>query len=166
MVVAQEKIQYEQVAYDLPIKGRVVTRKAHTTDTFRRAKVLAVSAVMLLFIAGIAVAAQYARLAVKNYNVTKLENAIAAQKLTNDQLQLEISELLSVSRIETIATKQLGMVKPDKYAYLDYQVKEKAKAPEVGAANQPAVVAQKAQGNPIIGQVADILSGIFGSQRR
>ena len=162
MVVVQEDFQYEEVVYDLPERGRTVPRKARKTDPLRGAKVLAVSFVLLCFGAGIAVAAVYARLAIENYNVTKLESAIASQNMANDQLTFQISQLRSVSRIETIATKQLGMVRPMQYGYLDYQEPKNVKAPEAGVSRSVAGKSQT-QGNPVIRQIAGILSGIFGA---
>ncbi|HWJ03691.1 MAG TPA: septum formation initiator family protein, partial [Verrucomicrobiae bacterium] len=137
-------------------------RKSHG-----RAKFLAVSLVVLGFIAGIFVCLQYAKLAVQNHQISQIKRDIAAQKTQNEQLRLQISELGSVSRIKSMAVNQLGMVEPVKYAYLDYQVEQKANVPMVGAgtAAKPAAVPDKPQENTVIRQVAQILSSIFGSEQ-
>lgn len=168
MVLAQEKLRYDQPAVESPKSGKVIKRKIRKVNTSKRAKILAISLVVLGFAAGVFVAAQYARLAIKNYQITQIRREISAMKAENEQLQLQIGELRSVARIEAIAVNQLGMVKPAKYAYLDYQVEQKAKVPTVGAVTpgQSQAVAPQPQGNPVIRQVAQILSGIFGSEQR
>ena len=169
MVVAQEKLRYEQPAEGLPKSGRVVKRKTRKVNKFRRAKILALSLVVLGFASGVFIAAQYAKLAIKNYQVAELQKAISAKQAEKQQLQLQISQLKSVGRIESIAVNQLGMVKPAKYGILDYQDGQQPKKPTtVGAVtpDAPAAAAQESQGNPVIRQVAQILTNIFGSQGR
>jgi cell division protein FtsL len=167
LVVAQEKMQYDQLAYDIPETGKKPSRKTQKAMP-RQAKILAIFLVAVLFALGITVAGQYARLALKNYQVSQLKKDITAQKVENDGLQLEIDKLRSVSRIESIATNQLGMVKPENYAFMDYRTEGKVKVPTVGDATQgkPNPVAQKPSGNPVIQQVAQIFSNLFNTAQR
>lgn len=168
MVLAQEKLRYDQPAVELPRSGKVIKRKIRKVNTSKQAKILAVSLVVLAFAAGIFVAAQYAGLAQKNYQLAQVKKDIAVMQVDNQKLQLQIGELRSVGRIESIAVNQLGMVKPAKFAYLDYQVEQKAKVPSVGAVTtgQSQAVAPQSAGNPVIRQVANLLSGLFGSAQR
>lgn len=168
MVVAQEEIQYQQSAHEAAKSHKVVKRKVRTSNSMRRAKTLAVSLVIVGFVAGSAVAAEYARLAIKNYDISQLQQSIQTEQTQNEQLQLQISQLKSIGRIEMIATQQLGMVKPAQNAFLNYQVAPQAQTAKTGVVTpeQSSVDVQPTQGNPVIQQVAKIFSGIFGTKQK
>lgn len=150
----------------MPEHNKKIKRRIRKTTLPGQAKVLAVALLGLALAVGISVSGEYARLALKNYQITQLKRDIVAKKVENDQLQLEIDKLQSVSRIESIATNQLGMVKPANYAFIDSRADAKTKVSTVGDAtlSQPDSVAQKPSGNPVISQVAQIFTNLFGTE--
>ena len=165
MVLAQRELQYEQPMINLPQPGKRYKRVVHKNAT-GRAKFLLLSLMVVAFALGIFVCTQYANLALKNHSISQLKREIAAQQTQNEKMRLQISELGSVGRIKSMAVNQLGMVEPVKYAYLDYQVEQKGNVPMVGAATADKTAApDKPPGNPVIRQVAQLLSSIFSSEQ-
>ncbi|HEX3015615.1 MAG TPA: cell division protein FtsL [Desulfobacteria bacterium] len=165
MVVARETVSLEQLPVFEPEPGKKAGRQIHKSDTSKQAKAIAMVLVAIIFLMGIGIAWEYSRLAIKNFQISKLKKDIAAAQMTNDSLQLGVDKLRSVSRIESMAINQLGMVKPAQYAFLNYndKVNENAQSPTAGAvsANKPAAVSQQPHENPIIRQVAQFFSGLI-----
>lgn len=61
---------------------------------------------------------QYVRLSRSNYRLERLESQRSQLKNHNIHLELQISQLKSLDRVEEIAKRDLGMVRPDKINYI------------------------------------------------
>jgi len=68
-------------------------------------------AVLLLLLAGIATL-QTERIVSAGYQCVKLQNELKVIEQNNDKLRVEIAQLKSLDRIQTIATNNLGMTAP------------------------------------------------------
>jgi cell division protein FtsL len=56
--------------------------------------------------------AQYSSLVIMNYRLNSDRVELAAMKEATRVLELEVAELSSIGRIETIAREELGMIEP------------------------------------------------------
>lgn len=111
MSVAQENFSY------LPQQERQLeqTKAAPKLSqrAVRRGKILLTGCILALFMIGVTVAYYFAQLSSVGYQISQLQNQLAALQTEQEYLETQANQLLSLQRIEAIATTKLGMVKPD-----------------------------------------------------
>ena len=91
-----------------PNRGRVIIPQPG--QRLRKFKLLLV--VITCFLLSLTVVAQYSSLVIMNYRLSDNQVELAAMKETTRVLELEVAELSSIGRIETIAREELGMIEP------------------------------------------------------
>lgn len=158
MIVAQEKIQWQEPLESRPRKRKISpTKKNHVI--LKWALVLAV----ITAVAG-SIGAMTVQLTVaKGAQARALEKEIAGIKVENDLLQLEVDKLRSVSRIESAALA-MGMEKPAGTVYVSGNlpaVKNDNGAPATqNAANSPSTKTSALK------QASQLFTGFFASTQR
>lgn len=91
-----------------PNRGRVVTpQPGHRLRKFKLLLVL-----ITCFLLSLTIVAQYSSLVIMNYRLSNNQVELDTMKETVRVLELEVAELSSIGRIETIAREELGMVEP------------------------------------------------------
>ena len=90
----------------VPLIGRL------RADAFLVAVVLAAGLVALCYLL------QTSGVATTGYDIQRLEQDKSEWELRNGQLRLELDKLQSLAWVESEAVGRLGMVRPDKYVYL------------------------------------------------
>lgn len=91
-----------------PSRGRVVIPQPG--HRLRRFKLLLV--LITCFLLSLIVVAQYSSLVIMNYRLSSDQIELAAMKEATRAMELEVAELSSIGRIETIAREELGMIEP------------------------------------------------------
>ncbi|GAB6181882.1 hypothetical protein JCM14036_32010 [Desulfotomaculum defluvii] len=111
MSVVQEKFSYslpKERQYEQKRAGKEFSKRA-----IRRGKAIVTCCILALFVTGITVAYYYSQVAVLGYEISKLQNELSKLQAEQDYLETQANQLMSLQRIEAIATTKLGMVKPD-----------------------------------------------------
>lgn len=96
------------------------TRRAKQVGVFSNASPELKQILMLLFIAGIMVAAILGGRVIKaaaGYELVSMQREMVQLTRDNEELNLEVAELKSPTRIQQIAQDKLGMVLPDAFVY-------------------------------------------------
>ncbi len=91
-----------------PNRGRVVIPQPG--QRLRKFKLLLV--LTTCFLLSLTVVAQYSSLVIMNYRLGNDRVELAAMKEATRVMELEVAELSSIGRIETIAREELGMIEP------------------------------------------------------
>lgn len=118
MMLAQRKV----VSWEYPEKKQIVERKNEETldkemnlnNALRSRCIILFVVVSLLagfFILRSGIAASNA------YQLNQIKNQATKLEAENSRLHLEIAHLKSPERIQSIATKDLGMILPDKFFF-------------------------------------------------
>ncbi|CCO08718.1 septum formation initiator family protein [Desulforamulus hydrothermalis] len=111
MSVAQEKFSYqlpEERQQQKARPGRQLSKRAA-----RRGKIVVTGCILALFLTGLTIAYYYAQVAAVGYQISRLQSEVANLQAEQEYLESQANQLLSLQRIEAIATTRLGMVKPD-----------------------------------------------------
>lgn len=111
MSVVQEKF-----IYSLPEEKQSENRKAgqrFSKRAIRRGKAIVTCCILALFVTGVTVAYYYSQIAALGYEISKLQNELSKLQAEQEYLETQANQLMSLQRIEAIATTKLGMVKPD-----------------------------------------------------
>ncbi|MDO7788016.1 septum formation initiator family protein [Desulforamulus aquiferis] len=111
MSVAQEKFSY--VSPQEQQVERTSTKKEFSRRAIVRGKVLLTSCILTMFLAGVTVAYYFSQVAAVGFQITQLQKDLAYLQAEQEYLETQASQLLSLQRVEAIATTRLGMVKPD-----------------------------------------------------
>lgn len=95
-------------------KSKIRMRKKHKSafDT--------IICVAILVALALALTARYAAIAKINFEISQLDKELAELRAENERLEIQISRLSSLKRIEEIATNRLGMKKPQEVRTLAY----------------------------------------------
>ncbi len=91
----------------------VRARRQLSKRTIRKGKILVTGCILALFITGLTIAYYYAQVAAVGYQISQLQNELANLQAEQEYLESQANQLLSLQRIEAIATTKLGMVKPN-----------------------------------------------------
>lgn len=83
--------------------------------------VVGLAVISLLFALGLSYVFLQATKAHMNWQISKAEENMAVIQMDNEKLRLEVAELSSLDRIESIASSQLLMIKSPKVEYLAFQ---------------------------------------------
>ncbi|MEG6521880.1 cell division protein FtsL [Desulfotomaculum sp. 1211_IL3151] len=111
MSVVQEKF-----IYSLPEERQYENKKASqrfSKRAIRRGKALVICCVIALFVTGVTIAYYYSQIAELGYEISKLQKELSKLQAEQEYLETQANQLMSLQRIEAIATTKLGMVKPD-----------------------------------------------------
>lgn len=111
MSVAQENFSYqlpEEKQIEIQQPQRQLSRRV-----VRRGKIMLVGCILSMFVMGVTVAYYYAQVAAVGYQISQLQNELTILQTEQDYLESQANQLLSLQRVEAIATTKLGMVKPD-----------------------------------------------------
>lgn len=121
MVLATKRAvgsEYVYPSYQSPPAQR---QKVRVRAKRKASPVAGILVISLFFALGLSYTFLQATKAQMNLRISKAEENIAALKMDNEKLKLEVAALNSLDRIESIATSQLQMVKPPKVEYLAFQ---------------------------------------------
>ncbi|MCR6544474.1 cell division protein FtsL [Dehalobacterium formicoaceticum] len=95
------------------ITRKVIRRKAKSRKAgVMLAKIIVVGSVLLAVVTGLMLTATHAQITYRNSNIIQIKNEISDLQNANERLKLEIARKKSLDRIESIATKELGMIQP------------------------------------------------------
>lgn len=111
MSVAQENFSYhlpEETQREIQRPKRQLSRRA-----VRRGKIMLIGCIFSMFVMGLTVAYYYAQVAAVGYQISQLQNELAILQTEQEYLESQANQLLSLQRVEAIATTKLGMVKPN-----------------------------------------------------
>ncbi|AEF95184.1 Septum formation initiator [Desulfotomaculum nigrificans CO-1-SRB] len=111
MSVAQEKFNYtlpEEQTFE-----RSGARRRLSRQTIVRGKLLLTGSIFTLFLTGVAIAYYFAQIANVGYQISRLQNELDELQAEHEYLESQTNQLMSLQRIEAIATTKLGMVKPN-----------------------------------------------------
>lgn len=160
MVVAQEKIDWQESSTQNPITG--ISRLTKRRRQYAKGK----SILVLAFIVGMtgAIGVETIQLTVvKGAQVRSLEKDIAAIKAQNDLLQMEADKLRAVSRIESEALA-MGMEKPAGIVYVAGTVP--AVKNQKGAPSTPAATKANEAKTTALHQISQLFTSFFASTQR
>ncbi|WP_027339309.1 FtsB family cell division protein [Halonatronum saccharophilum] len=104
-------------------------------NSFKYVLLYAITIFMMSFLVIIYIN-QYVRLSRGNYRLERLETQRSQLKNQNIHLELNISQLKSLDRVEEIAKNDLGMIKPDSITYIVLEEESKGDVNEVAKANE------------------------------
>ncbi|ABO49207.1 cell division protein FtsL [Desulforamulus reducens MI-1] len=130
MSVAQEKFSYAVSEEKLYEKRK--TRRELSKRALRRGKVLVTCCILAMFATGVAIAYYYSQVSTLGYQISQLQKDLSKLQAEQEYLESQANQLMSLQRIEAIATTKLGMVKPNSdevvlVAALPKELKQKAK---------------------------------------
>ncbi|MEW6697133.1 MAG: cell division protein FtsL [Bacillota bacterium] len=111
MSVAQEKFSYglpQESQQQNAAPQRLLSKRA-----IRKGKILLTGGILALFLTGVSIAYYYAQVAAVGYQISEMQKELANLKAEQEYLESQANQLMSLQRIEAIATTKLGMVKPD-----------------------------------------------------
>ncbi|AQS58280.1 cell division protein FtsL [Desulforamulus ferrireducens] len=111
MSVAQENFSYLQQQEVQQVQRKAAPRLSQRA--VRRGKLLLTGCILALFMMGVTVAYYFAQLSSVGYQISQLQSQLAALETEQEYLETQANQLMSLQRIEAIATTKLGMVKPD-----------------------------------------------------
>lgn len=111
MSVAQENFSYLPQQERQPEQTKSAQRLSKRA--VRRGRVLLIGCIFALFMIGVTVAYYFAQVSTVGYQISQLQNQLNALQTEQEYLETQANQLLSLQRIEAIATTKLGMVKPD-----------------------------------------------------
>lgn len=110
MSVAQEKF-----SCGLPQEQqeRVDNRKKLSRKAIIRGKILLTGCILTMFLTGVTVTYYFSQVATVGFQITEMQKELAYLQAEQEYLETQASQLISLQRVEAIATTKLGMVKPD-----------------------------------------------------
>lgn len=109
LIVAQEKAGRYGLSTEEPQSKKV--RKSRLTS--RGPWLAMISMVFILFLVGVLITCYYSSVFALGYKIHKLQQELSVLRVEKHDLEAEIKRLSSLERVEAIAVKRLGMVKPD-----------------------------------------------------
>lgn len=114
MIEAQEKFDYQSYL-ELPEEQALSKPKSdrYSKKNVRQGQLILMATVFSLLLTGIAIAFYFAQVAALGFKIQQLQNELNQLQADNDSMTASLNQMMSLQRIETIATTQLGMVKPD-----------------------------------------------------
>lgn len=98
------------VAYESFNRVKKVRRTVRKVDT---RKSLAIKCSAGVFLVALSIVFLCIKSSTLGYQIVKLENDISKMESAQHQMEYQIAQKSSLQRIETVATKELGMVKPE-----------------------------------------------------
>lgn len=153
MILAREKVDYQSWEAPSQSSQKPSTRQNIKKQTTKSRRVYLV-VVLMAFLLGILIASQYTRLAVAGYQLDKQQKQLVVLEKQNQVLNMQVSQLKSLNRIEQIATGKLGMVATQNVQFL--AVARPSTQRQSVAVNQVAVT----KGNSFQG-IVRIINSIF-----
>lgn len=126
MVLATKRAagsEYDYPSYPNSYERHSPTRRQRVSTRAKRksSPMVGIVVLTLFFTIGLSYTFLQATKAHLNWQISKAEENVAALHMDNEKLRLEVAELSSLGRIESIASTQLQMVKPPKVEYLAFQ---------------------------------------------
>ncbi|MGB9885533.1 MAG: cell division protein FtsL [Moorellales bacterium] len=107
LVVAPVPGPEAPAAYEAPVRTHARLRPGTKLKGF------GLVLVALVFLSGVAVVAQTARLNALGYRLAELRSEVNALERANQRLELEVAELRAPARLARVAESHLGLVEPD-----------------------------------------------------
>ncbi len=108
MLVAAKRRDYYEPAVEVRSAGNAAKK-----TSLARHKVLIIGAIISLFTFGVYYTSLSASIASKGYQLEKLEKEILKLKTDNERTELMLASMSSLDKVEQVATKKLGMNKPE-----------------------------------------------------
>jgi cell division protein FtsL len=165
LLLAKEKPNYyaheEQTQKQKP-KTRVKQKVKVTKKRKIKLKpvFIVTTGIVIAFLLGILLAAQYARLATAGYNIVNKKKELGQLKTVNERLQSEYNQLQSLDRVEKIATTKLGMVTPNTEGFIYVPVESKSSSPseaKTAKGNINSVSREESKPQDTIAKVSDFV---------
>lgn len=111
MSVAQEKFSY-RLPDERQIE-KVKSKRQLSKRAIRRGKIMLTGSIFALFVTGVAVAYYFAQVAAVGLQIGQLQKELTKLNSEQEYLETQANQLMSLQRVEAIATTKLGMVKPN-----------------------------------------------------
>ncbi|MEL1134238.1 septum formation initiator [Desulfitobacterium sp. THU1] len=159
MVVAQEKIEWEQPIEELPRKAKRPVRRQRPRSHWKSILVLS----LVVTLATVFAVETINLTVVKGAQIRGMQREITALEANNDLLEAQVDKLRSVSRIESAALA-MGMEKPAGTVYVAGTLPV-AKI-EKGVQSAPAVQEEVVQEPSAIEQISQKFTSFFASTQR
>ena len=102
MSVAQENFSYLPQQERQPEQPKVAQRLSKRA--VRRGRILLISCIFVLFVIGITVSYYFAQVSTVGYQISQLQNQLNVLQTEQEYLETQANQLLSLQRIEAIAT--------------------------------------------------------------
>jgi len=113
LVVAQKRLQHQKrlpSARSRPRADRPGALRQAAVSSFPLVPVLGLAVAVL---AGLVLVSRYGAVARVGYQVAELQADLTSLRAENERLKMEVDRLLSLERVERIATTRLGMRRPE-----------------------------------------------------
>lgn len=117
MVVAHKRLQHQQKqqkrlpsARSRPRPARPGARRQASVSSFPVVPVLGLAVAVL---SGVILVSRYGAVTRTGYQVAELQADLTSLRAENERLKMEVDRLLSLDRVERIATTRLGMIRPE-----------------------------------------------------
>lgn len=164
MILARERFDY----YEQPLQ---IDRGRKTKKVMRfklRTRALYAGIILLAFFLGLGLTWRYAQVTTTGYEIVRMKKDLKAMELENQQLQMQMKNLQSLQRIETVAVNKLGMVKPDPEAGVQFvaieSIKGSSSKPTAGQADFHARMVKNSDSVNIIRAFTNLVAGWNGGQ--
>ncbi|MGE4271369.1 MAG: septum formation initiator [Desulfitobacterium sp.] len=159
MVVAQEKIEWEQPIEESPRKAKRPVRRQRPRSHWKSILILS----LVVTLATVFAVETINLTVVKGAQIRGMQREITALEANNDLLEAQVDKLRSVSRIESAALA-MGMEKPAGTVYVAGTLPV-AKT-EKGVQSAPAVQEEVVQEPSAIEQISQKFTSFFASTQR
>ncbi|MFZ3102329.1 MAG: septum formation initiator [Desulfitobacteriaceae bacterium] len=160
MVLAQEKIEWQQPTETILSRKRTPVKRVNRQDRWKSFIMLGLT----VAVAGSIGVETLNLTVVKGAEVRDLEKKIAVIKANNDLLQFKVDQLRSVGRIESSALA-MGMEKPTGTVYVSGNLTATNQQMGVPASTQVATPAA-ANKNSVVKQFSQLITSFFASTQR
>ena len=127
-----------------------------------RAKILGLALVALVFLSGVVVVAQTARLNALGYRLAQVRGENLSLERTTQKLELEVARLKDPSRLAQLAQDRLGLVEPDLAHVRPLPVASLARAEAEVGLRPGAELAQAQEPTPLWRELARAVSRWLG----
>ncbi|AGA70225.1 Septum formation initiator [Desulfitobacterium dichloroeliminans LMG P-21439] len=159
MVVAQEKMEWEQPIEELPRKAKRPVRRQRPRSHWKSVLILS----LVVTLATIFAVETINLTVVKGAQIRGMQREITALEANNDLLEAQVDKLRSVSRIESAALA-MGMEKPAGTVYVAGTLPV-AKT-EMGVQSTPAAQEEVVQEPSALEQISQKFTSFFASTQR
>lgn len=116
MILARERFDY----FEQPLQVNQ-TRRTKKVMRFRgRTRFLYAGIFLIAFLLGLGLTWRYVQVTATGYEIVRMKKELKAMELENQRLEMQLENLQTLERIESVAINKLGMVKPDPQAGVQF----------------------------------------------
>lgn len=164
MILARERFDY----YEQPLRVNQAHRTKKVMRFKGRTKVLYAGIFLLAFLLGLGLTWRYVQVTTTGYEIVRMKKDLKAMEVENQQLQVQVENLQSLVRIESVAVNKLGMIKPDPKAGVRFVAIESNKStgtpPAAGQTGVRKGTAESSDSMNIIKAFTELVAGWTGKE--